>query len=151
MEQFFTILANNIFVRILMVAVFLDCFLGAGRAIKEKAFNSCFGIDGGIRKVCMIGSVLFLLLVDAWTNFNFLFLLPEQVSEFIPISKLGLCEFFCILFILFESVSILKNMLRCGLPIPGRLKILVERMLNSITNELETDELKAQKIKNVNS
>lgn len=89
MEQFLNLLAGNIFVKLVIIAIILDSFLGASRAIKEKKFNSCIGIDGAIRKICMIGCIVILMLVDVCTNFNFLFMLPLateplSVSEFPP-------------------------------------------------------------------
>lgn len=47
---FWVTLACNLFVKTVFIAVMLDTVLGLLRAIKEKKFNSCFGIDGAIRK-----------------------------------------------------------------------------------------------------
>lgn len=140
MQEFLTLLASNLFVKLVIISIILDSFLGAGRAVKEKKFNSCIGIDGVIRKVCMIGCIVFLMLVDVCTNFNFLFMLPKQYIDFLGIEKLGICEFFSILFLLYETVSILKNMVLCGLPVPIRIRKYVENLLNNMTNELEYKE-----------
>ncbi|WP_334291397.1 phage holin family protein [Clostridioides difficile] len=45
-------------------------------------------------------------------------------------------EFFSILFILYESVSILKNMYLCGLPVPKKLKDRIGNLLDTMTDEL---------------
>lgn len=140
MQEFLNLLASNLFVKLVIIAIILDSFLGAGRAVKEKKFNSCIGIDGVIRKVCMIGCIVFLMLVDVCTNFNFLFMLPQQYIDFLGIEKLGICEFFSILFLLYETVSVLKNMVLCGLPVPIRIREYVEKLLNNMTNELEYKE-----------
>lgn len=140
MQEFLNLLASNLFVKLIIISIILDSFLGAGRAIKEKKFNSCIGIDGVIRKVCMIGCIVFLMLVDVCTNFNFLFMLPQQYVTFLGIEKLGICEFFSILFLLYETVSILKNMVLCGLPVPIKIREYVEKLLNNMTNELEYKE-----------
>ena len=138
MENIINILTNNAFIKILIVAVFLDTFLGALRALKERKFNSGVGIDGGIRKVAMLGCIAFLAALDMCFTFNLLFMLPEQWISYLGISKLGLCEFFSILFILYEAVSILKNMLLCGLPVPKKLRDRVESFLDIMTDELPT-------------
>ncbi len=136
MENLINILTNNAFIKILIVAVFLDTFLGALRAIKERKFNSGVGIDGGIRKVAMLGCIAFLAALDMCFTFNLLFMLPQEWIGFLGVEKIGLCEFFSILFILYEAVSILKNMLLCGLPVPMKLKNWVEGFLNVMTDEL---------------
>ena len=41
---FWVTLACNLFVKTVFIAVMLDTVLGLLRAIKEKKFNSCFGI-----------------------------------------------------------------------------------------------------------
>lgn len=136
MENLINILTNNAFIKILIVAVFLDTFLGALRAIKERKLNSGVGIDGGIRKVAMLGCIAFLAALDMCFTFNLLFMLPQEWIGFLGVEKIGLCEFFSILFILYEVVSILKNMLLCGLPVPMKLKNWVEGFLNVMTDEL---------------
>lgn len=136
MQNFINILTNNPFIKILIIAVFLDTFLGALRALKERKFNSGVGIDGGIRKVAMLGCIAFLAVLDMCFTFNLLFMLPEQWVGFLGIERIGLCEFFSILFILYEAVSILKNMLLCGLPVPPKLKNKLESLLHTMTDEL---------------
>lgn len=136
MESLINILTNNAFIKILIVSVFLDTFLGALRALKERKFNSGIGIDGGIRKVAMLGCIAFLAALDMCFTFNLLFMLPQEWISFLGVSKIGLCEFFSILFILYEAVSILKNMLLCGLPVPKKLRGRVESFLYIMTDEL---------------
>lgn len=74
--------------------------------------------------------------VDTIMQFNFLFMIPEKYIRYIGITKLGLCEFFCLLFILYEAVSILKNMTLCGLPVPGKIKTFIQHFLDEMTDEL---------------
>lgn len=139
METYINSLTHNIFAQIVVWAIFLDTFLGVLRAIKERRFNSCVGIDGGIRKIAMIGCIAFLSALDMCFTFNLLFMLPEQWINHLGVNKLGLCEFFSILFILYEAVSILKNMLLCGLPVPKKLSAKVESFLNIMTGELSIE------------
>ena len=121
---------------LLLYAVLLDTILGVLRAIKEHKFNSCVGIDGAIRKVAMLFSVLFLMFIDSMVQIDFLFMIPQEYLEYIGISRLGICEIFCILFILYEAVSVLKNMTLCGLPVPARMKKFIQKFLDDMTEEL---------------
>ena len=139
MENYINQISHNLFVQIVIIAIFLDTFLGVLRAIKERKFNSGVGIDGGIRKVAMLGCIAFLSALDMCFNFNLLFMLPAEWITYLGINKLGLCEFFSLLFILYEAVSILKNMLLCGLPVPTRLKRWIEGFLDVMTDELPTN------------
>ena len=141
MENYINSLTHNIFAQIVVWAIFLDTFLGVLRAIKERKFNSGVGIDGGIRKIAMIGCIAFLSVLDLCFTFNLLFMLPQEWVAFLGISKLGLCEFFSILFILYEAVSVLKNMVLCGLPVPKKLKDKVESFLKVMTEELPIDSI----------
>ena len=133
-------LKSNIFIEVVAIVIFLDTFLGVLRAIKQRKFNSCFGIDGGIRKVAMLGCIAFLAALDMCVTFNLAFMLPADWLKVMGVDKIGLCEFFCILFILYEAVSILKNMLLCGLPVPTKLKNWIENFLNIMTDELPDSE-----------
>lgn len=136
MEYVITMIESHLFFVILLYAVILDTVLGVLRAIKEHKFNSCVGIDGAIRKIAMLFSVLFLIFVDSMVNVDFLFMIPEEYLQYIGISKMGICELFCLLFILYEIVSILKNMTLCGLPVPTRIKRLIQKFLDDMTEEL---------------
>lgn len=120
----------------LVYAVVLDTILGVLRAIKEHRFNSCVGIDGAIRKAAMMLSVLFLMLLDALVKIDFLFMIPEKYLQYIGLTRLGICELFCLLYILYEIVSILKNMTLCGLPVPLKLKTWIQKFLDDMTEEL---------------
>ena len=51
-------------------------------------------------------------------------------------------KFFCLLFILYEAVSILKNMTLCGLPVPVRIKKWVQKFLEDMTEELPEEAVK---------
>lgn len=131
---------NNLFILVVAIVIFMDTFLGVLRAIKQRKFNSCFGIDGGIRKVAMLGCIAFLAALDMCVTFNLAFMIPREWLSVLGVDKIGLCEFFCILFILYEAVSILKNMLLCGLPVPTKLKNWIENFLNIMTDELPDSE-----------
>lgn len=148
MNQIIMLLYSNSFFKILLLAVTLDTILGVLRAIKEHKFNSCVGIDGAIRKAAMVLSVLLLMATDVIMHINILFMVPEQYIKILGIDKLGVCEFFCLLFILYELVSILKNMTLCGLPAPSKAKKWVQKFLEDMTEELP-DEAIEKENKNV--
>ena len=142
MEKILMLLAKNSFIRILLIAVTLDTLLGVLRAIKEHKFNSCVGIDGAIRKAAMLFSVCLLMATDVIMHINMLGMIPDKYIQIIGIQKLGICEFFCLLFILYEAVSILKNMTLCGLPVPQGVKKWIQKFLEDMTEELPEDAVK---------
>lgn len=135
---FWTTLSSNLFIKLVFLSVMLDTLLGLLRSIKEHQFNSCFGIDGAIRKIAMMFSVVILAIVDRLIGFNIpMEFLPEAIQGFIGTAHIGICEFFCLLYIMYEDVSILKNMCLCGLPIPRKLRKAVEQWLSVMTSELD--------------
>ena len=136
MDKIITLLSSNSFVKILLIAVTLDTILGVLRAIKEHKFNSCVGIDGAIRKAGMLLSVYFLMATDVIMHINVLSMVPEEYVQILGIDKMGICEFFSLLFILYELVSILKNMTLCGLPVPTKIKKWIQKFLDDMTEEL---------------
>ena len=136
MDKIITLLSSNSFVKILLIAVALDTILGVLRAIKEHKFNSCVGIDGAIRKAGMLLSVCFLMATDVIMHINVLSMVPEEYVQLLGIDKMGICEFFSLLFILYDLVSILKNMTLCGLPVPTKIKRWIQKFLDDMTEEL---------------
>lgn len=131
------LLNSNSFLKILLIAVTLDTILGVLRAVKYGKFNSAFGIDGAIRKVAMLISIVALMAVDVIVNINALFMVPEKYIKILGITKLGMSEFFCLLFILYEVVSILKNMTILELPVPSKLRNFIEKFLREMTDEMD--------------
>lgn len=128
--------SKHLFFKILIYAVLFDSILGVLRAVKEHKFNSCVGIDGAIRKVAMLISVIFLMLIDSIVQIDFLFMIPDKYLQYIGLGRLGVCALFCLLFILYEAVSILKNMTLCGLPVPMKVKLFIQKFLDDMTEEL---------------
>ena len=143
MNQIIALISGNSFIRILLIAVTLDTLLGVLRAIKEHKFNSCVGIDGAIRKAAMLFSVCLLMATDVIMHINILFMVPETYIKILGIEKLGIC----LLFILYEAVSILKNMTLCGLPVPASAKKWIQKFLEDMTEELPEDAVKNTEIK----
>lgn len=136
MTEIISLIEAHSFFIILLYAVLMDTILGVLRAVKEHKFNSCVGIDGAIRKVAMLFSVMFLMFIDSLVQIDFLFMIPEEYLQYIGVTRMGVCELFCILFVLYEVVSILKNMTLCGLPVPTKLRHFIQKFLDDMTEEL---------------
>lgn len=144
-ERIIYTLANNMMIQLIIIAIVMDTIFGIIRAVKEHRFNSCFGIDGAIRKISMVVSIVLLGVVDALIHINLIGFLPIGVKEWISanlgIGVIGIAEFFCVLYLVYEIVSILKNMVLCGLPVKS-VWLKVRNILQKYTNELpDSDEL----------
>ena len=122
-------------IKLVILAVVMDTCFGCIRAIKEHEFNSCFGIDGAIRKISMVASLAFLLILDRIVHLNLIGFIPEAIRSYLPVNGIGVAEFFGLLYIAYELVSILKNMTLCGLPVK-RLWETVKKFLTQYTDEL---------------
>lgn len=123
---------------ILLILIIADIVFGTLRGIKEKSLNSTFGINGMIRKVGMVLSVLFMSTIQLISNIDFIGFLPEIVKDSLNLKTVGVDILFLILFNIFEMISIFKNMVLCGLPIPRKLQIYLEKILNEFTSEINT-------------
>ena len=130
--------AHNKIIQLVIVAVIVDTLFGMMRAAKSHEFNSCFGINGAIRKCGMIFSIIFLVIVDYITGFNMIGFLPETIRQYVG-NQIGVSGFFALLYIAYETVSILKNMALCGLPVK-KLWLYVKTFLNKYTDELPDDD-----------
>ena len=130
---------NNIIFYLLITTILLDVFLGSLRALNERKWNSTIGINGILRKTAMIGSSIFLIVIDTILKIDLLFFIPKEITETIKLKEIGIFELFALMFILYETTSILKNMVLCGLPIPKRIKTKIEKLLNDLTSETGDD------------
>lgn len=134
-------LAHNTIIQLVVIAVVMDTLFGAGRALKQHKFNSSVGIDGAIRKISMLVSLVFLAVIDSLVHINLIGFIPEEARAYFPqsISTIGLAEFFGLLYLCYEVVSILKNMALCGLPV-RKLWEAVRKFLGKYTEELPDTE-----------
>ena len=139
MKDLVILFSNNIFIEILMLVICADMLLGVLRAIKFRQFNSSVGIDGAIRKVAMVVSVGILMLADLLIHVNLLAFVPEEYVHYLGIQKLGVCEFFCLLFTACECLSVLKNMVLCGLPVPKKIEGWLRDFLVNMISELPAE------------
>jgi toxin secretion/phage lysis holin len=134
--EYLNSIMNNSITMVLLIFIILDSILGTLRAIKDRKFNSTIGIDGCIRKVAMIFCVMILSAADLIMSFNLVGFIPNEIADYLGNPQIGICEFFSLLFILYEAISILKNMTLCGLPISKRLNEKLKGFLNIMTDEL---------------
>lgn len=136
MEKFISLL-NNDGMKVLIVVIVLDLILGILRALRERTVNSCIGIDGMIRKVGMLIVVVFLTIIDYIIHFDLIGFIPETIKEILKLGKVGISSLFNILFIIFEILSIFKNMILCKLPIPKKLQVYLENIMKEFTEEIK--------------
>ena len=61
MNKYIDLISQDKGMRILIIVIVLDVIFGVLRAIKERKLNSTIGIDGIIRKVGMLISIIFSL------------------------------------------------------------------------------------------
>lgn len=137
--QFFNILYESKELKVLLICVLLDTIFGVLRAIKQKKLNSNIGIDGLIRKFGMTISVVFFMLIDYIVKLNLIGFIPEDVRKGVGVETVGISGLFLYLFILYEALSILKNMILCKIPIPKKLQKVLKELFQKYTNELEKE------------
>lgn len=128
--------SNSPIVKILIIALLFDVFLGSLRAIKEKNWNSTIGINGMLRKAGMVGSVVFLALADVVICFNLIAWVPENIKQIFNLNSVGLCDLFGLMFLLYELTSVLKNAAIVGI-IGKKLSNKLQKILQKLTSELD--------------
>ena len=111
--EFIEAAAHNKIIQLVVLAIVCDTVFGVLRAIKEKKFNSCAGIDGAIRKVGMLISLVFMLAIDVLIKINLIGFIPEQARTYLGLDTVGVAEFFALLYIAYEVVSIGAESRRC--------------------------------------
>lgn len=140
MKEYYEIMVHNKGVQLLIIFIVLDVIFGVLRAIKEGKLNSTIGIDGIIRKVGMIITICVCILVDVIISIDLISFIPDKVKEVLGLSKIGVSMIFNILYIVFEILSIFKNMYKCKLPLPKKLKVYLEKILKEFTSEVKEGE-----------
>lgn len=130
-------LINNDGFKILIIVVVLDTIFGILRAIKEKKVNSAIGIDGIIRKVGMLIAISFLSIIDNIVHVDLIGFIPSNIKEALNFSNVGISDLFNVLFIIFEILSVFKNMILCNLPIPRKLQEFLENAMKEFTGEIQ--------------
>lgn len=131
-------MADNLIVKLLLLAVCADMIFGSARAVKERHWNSSVGIDGAVRKAGMVASIVLFSIMDMVLSVDLLSWLPveaKDVLDSIGIQKAGCTELFGFLYVLYEATSVLKNMLLCGLPVPAGIREKLSSWLDKMTDE----------------
>ena len=134
------ILINNKLIQCLVIFIVLDVIFGILGSIRQHKTNSTIGIDGIIRKIGMLFSIVGCIVLDQIVEIDLVFFLPEQIKEYV--GSIGIASLFSIIYCLFETLSIFKNMIRCKIPLPTRLKKYIEKLLKEFTNEVKEGEIK---------
>ncbi|MGN1012312.1 MAG: phage holin family protein [Clostridia bacterium] len=134
MEKILTLIVTMLF-KVMIVTIVLDCILGVLRAIKERKFNSCIGIDGLVRKFAMLVTAIGTKVIDNIVQFNFIGFVPQTIRDFIHLDYAGISDLFLLLFIAFEALSILKNLTRLKLPFFKGVQAKLEEFLEKYTDE----------------
>lgn len=134
-------LQNHKMLAIVAMAIIFDTFLGVMLSSKEKKPNSAIGINGMIRKASMIACLLFLVVFDFLIKLDLIGWLPNQILDVfktLGINSVGISDFFALLFIAFELLSILKNWALIGLPMFKGVNEKVTGFLETFTDEMPT-------------
>ena len=139
MIEYIQFITNNKLMKVLIVFVALDSIFGVLRAIKERKLNSTIGIDGIIRKIAMITSVIALAIVDDIVTINLISFINEDVRIALDLKDVGINELFSFLYIVFEALSVIKNAILCRLPIPKKLQAYLEKIMRELTNEIKPE------------
>ena len=134
-NQILNAIKNSKCIKLVVLMIVFDSILGLLRVIKERKLNSNIGINGAIRKIAMLASVTMLAVLDMFLNINFVAYVPKEILGVVGIQKIGLCEFFSILFSLYEAISVMKNMVLCELPISKKLQKKAQKFLEEMTDE----------------
>ena len=136
MYQFLNELLISKSVKILIIVIVLDSIFGILRALREKKLNSCIGIDGLIRKTGMLITIFFLSMIDYIVDLNLIGFIPADFRSMLNLKEVGISNLFNLLFIIFETLSIFKNMILCKLPIPRKLQSYLENIMKEFTSEI---------------
>lgn len=139
MEELFRELQTNSILQLVCIMTVVDTIFGVLRAWKQHSFNSSFGINGVIRKIGIIMGSLSLFIIDFLLGINFLPFIPKEYLQIVKLTDVGLTEIFGLMFIVYETTSVLKNMLLIGLPIPKSIKSKLEAWLEKNTEEIKED------------
>ena len=135
-ECYNNLMKNNMF-KVLIIVIVMDIVFGVLRAIREKKINSTVGIDGMIRKTGMLLSVIFTAMIDVVINLNLIGFIPDDIKGALKLDYVGFNEMFTLLYIIFEFLSISKNMVLCKLPIPSKWQKTLENFFKKFTGELD--------------
>lgn len=134
------ILVQNKVIQVLVVFIVLDVIFGILRSIKQHKTNSTIGIDGIVRKVAMMFTIACCIVLDYIVEIDLIGFIPEQAKEIMHLSRIGTADLFAFLYCVFEVLSIFKNMMKIGVPLPVKIKKFLEKLLKEFTSEIKEGE-----------
>lgn len=134
MEYINKILNNDLF-KILLLLLVMDIIFGILKSIRKRKLSSTIGIDGIIRKMGMIISLIFFMIIDEMLHINLIAFVPEDIRTFLGWEDVGIGSICNLMFIIFELLSIFKNMVACKIPIFKKFQLFLEKILNEFTQE----------------
>ena len=102
----------------------------------------------------MLIAITFLRVIDTIVTIDLIGFIPEEIKQFANMGSLGVADLFSLLFIVFEVLSIFKNMILCELPIPHKLQSTLEKIMKEFTGEMkdknqtiiQADEIRIEKV-----
>jgi len=86
-------------------------------------------------------AIIFLIAIDSLVGVNFIGFIPTEIRDNLGVERVGINELFTVLFIVFETLSIFKNMILCKLPIPRKLQEYLEKIMKEFTSEIKDDKV----------
>lgn len=134
------ILVQNKVIQIMTIFIVLDVIFGILRSIKQHKTNSTIGIDGIVRKVAMMFTIASCIVLDYIVEIDLIGFIPQSIKESINLGRVGTSDLFAFLYCIFEVLSIFKNMMKIGIPLPIKLKNFLERLLKEFTSEIKEEE-----------
>lgn len=136
------ILVQNKVIQIMTIFIVLDVIFGILRSIKQHKTNSTIGIDGIVRKVAMMFTIASCIVLDYIVEIDLIAFIPQSIKESINVGRIGTSDLFAFLYCIFEILSIFKNMIKIGIPLPVKLKNFLEKLLKEFTSEIKEGEEK---------
>ena len=136
------ILVQNKVIQIMTIFIVLDVIFGILRSIKQHKTNSTIGIDGIVRKVAMMFTIASCIVLDYIVEIDLIAFIPQSIKESINVGRIGTSDLFAFLYCIFEILSIFKNMMKIGIPLPFKLKNFLEKLLKEFTSEIKEGEEK---------
>lgn len=137
MQELIAEIGTNPVIKLVCLTLLADVVFGILRAVKQHTVNSSLGIDGLLRKSGVILAVIFLFIADTVTNIDLMPFVSEEMLQNINLTSIGLTETFGMLFVGFETLSVLKNMMVLGLPLPKGIREKLETWLKNNSEEME--------------
>jgi len=137
MTTIMELILNNRSIQVLAIFISLDVIFGFLRSIKEHKTNSTIGIDGIIRKTGMMITIVTTIVIDKMVGIDLIGFIPNELKNYLGIGSCGITFLFNSLYVIFEILSIMKNMRRCNIPLPKKLNDYLDKLLQEFTGEIE--------------